>query len=182
MQVSKVPLQDAYLIDVDRRVDHRGFFARTFCQREFQNHGLATVMVQSNLSHNDKKGTLRGMHYQAPPAEEAKLILCTRGRIYDVIVDVRSTSPTFTRWFGVELSADNNRMLYVPEGFAHGFITLEDDSDVMYQVSQFYTPGQERGIRYDDPAIGIKWPRRVTVISEKDETWPEFEPATVLEQ
>ncbi len=182
MRFNETPLKGAYVIELDKHVDQRGFFARAFCRREFREHGLAGDMVQTNLSHNSVRGTLRGMHYQAPPAEEAKLIRCTRGRIYDVIVDVRPSSSTFTHWFGVELAGDNYRMLYVPEGFAHGFLTLEAESEVMYQVSQFYTPGHERGIRYDDPSIGITWPDQVNVISAKDETWPDFEAVEALKQ
>lgn len=181
MKFNETRLQGAYVIELNRHVDHRGFFARGFCQREFQDHGLAGTMVQTNLSFSNQRGTLRGMHYQAPPAQEAKLIRCTRGQIFDVIVDVRPSSSTYMQWFGVDLSADNYRMLYVPEGFAHGFLTLAAGSEVIYQVSEFYTPGHERGIRYNDPSIGIEWPERVSVISEKDEKWPDFLAAETLE-
>lgn len=176
MIFQETQLKGAYIIDLERREDARGFFARSFCQREFEAHGLAPVMVQTNVSYNKKRGTLRGMHYQAAPYEEAKLVRCTRGAIYDVIVDVRPHSDTFREWVGVELTPDTGRMLYVPEGFAHGFITLEDETEVTYQVSAFYAPGYERGLRYDDPAIGIVWPIGMQVISEKDGSWPDFSP------
>lgn len=167
-------LKDAYIIDIERREDPRGFFARTWCQQEFSAHNLTTMIAQANMSYNRQKGTLRGMHYQRPPYAETKLVRCTRGAIYDVIIDLRPDSPSYKRWIGVELTADNRRALFVPEGFAHGFQTLEDHSDVMYQVSQFYTPGAEGGIRYDDPAFGIEWPIEVAVISEKDAGWTDF--------
>jgi dTDP-4-dehydrorhamnose 3,5-epimerase len=169
-------LQGPYIIDLEKHRDHRGFFARAFCRREFAEHGLARDMVQTNVSFSATRGTLRGMHYQRPPHEEAKLIRCTRGALYDVIVDVRPESDTYGEWMGVELSADTHRMFYVPEGFAHGFLTLADDTEVVYQVSAFYAPGAEQGLRYDDPALGIEWPASVEVISEKDRSWPSFEP------
>ena len=168
-------LQGAYIIDLEKHEDQRGFFARTFCQKEFAEHGLAEDMVQSNVSYSEQRGTLRGMHYQNPPHQEAKLIRCTQGALYDVIVDVRGDSETYGQWMSVELSEDTHRMFYVPEGFAHGFMTLEDDTEVMYQVSEFYTPGAERGICYNDPALGIDWPMPVQVISEKDLSWPAFD-------
>lgn len=174
MLFTEVTLDGAYVVDLEKREDSRGFFGRTFCQREFEAHGLATQMVQTNVSYSRKQGTLRGMHYQEAPYEEVKLVRCTRGAIYDVIVDVRPNSTTFKRWFGVELTDENHRMLYVPEGFAHGFITLVDETEVNYQVSQFYAPGHERGLCYDDPSIKIQWPRDVSVISEKDQAWPAF--------
>lgn len=167
-------LEGAHIIDIEKRKDSRGFFGRAYCGREFEEHGLATQMVQTNVSYNEIKGTLRGMHYQEEPFEEAKLVRCTRGAIHDVIVDVRPTSATFKEWIGIELTQANHRMLYVPEGFAHGFITLTDGAEVVYQVSQFYSPGFERGICHDDPAIGIEWPLDVSVISDKDENWPPF--------
>ncbi len=167
-------LKDAYIIDIEPREDQRGFFARTWCQQEFSAHNLTTTIAQANMSYNRHKGTLRGMHYQRPPYAETKLVRCTRGAIYDVIIDLRPDSPSYKRWIGVELTADNRRALFVPEGFAHGFQTLADHSDVMYQVSQFYTPGAEGGIRYDDPAFGIHWPIEVAVISEKDAGWTDF--------
>jgi dTDP-4-dehydrorhamnose 3,5-epimerase len=167
-------LDGAYVIELERRGDERGFFARTYCEREFAEHGLATRMVQTNTSLSRDRGTLRGMHYQAPPHAEDKLIRCTHGSIYDVIVDIRERSPTFGSWIGVELSDNGYRMLYVPKGFAHGFITLADDVQVSYQVSGFYEPTAERGARYDDAAFGIEWPIEPTVISEKDRAWPSF--------
>jgi dTDP-4-dehydrorhamnose 3,5-epimerase len=174
VRFTQTPLRGAYLIDLEPHPDERGFFARTFCAREFEEHGLSPVVVQANMSFNRRKGTLRGMHYQLPPAAEAKLVRCTRGAIHDVIVDLRPDSPTHLQGFGVELSADNRTALYVPEVFAHGFQTLEDETEVAYQVSEFYAPGQERGIRHDDPALAIEWPLPVSVISEKDRSWPPF--------
>lgn len=167
-------LEGAYTIDLDKREDHRGFFARAWCAKEFEEYGLPPRMVQANLSYNKIKGTVRGMHYQLAPFGEAKVIRCTRGRLYDVIIDLRPGSPTYGEWFGVELSAETRTMLYVPERFAHGFQTLEDDTEALYLVSQFYTPGAERGIRYDDPAFRIAWPMDVQAISDKDRGWPNF--------
>jgi len=145
-----------------------------WCQKEFKEHHLETQFVQANLSYNKTAGTLRGMHYQTSPHEEVKLVRCVRGAIYDVIVDLRSDSPTYCRWVGVELSDRNYKMLYVPKGFAHGYVALEDDADVFYLVSEFYTPGSERGVRYNDPAFGIIWPAPISVISDKDGAWPRF--------
>jgi len=175
MLFTETKLKGAYIIDVKRLEDERGFFGRSYCQREFEALGLNTNAVQANVSYNKKKGTLRGMHMQLAPHEETKLVRCTRGAIYDVIVDLRPDSPTFKQWIGVELTADSYRMLYVPEGFAHGFITLEDNTDVTYQVTQFYTPGAERGYRWDDPAFNIQWPIEPVVISEKDRAHAPFE-------
>jgi dTDP-4-dehydrorhamnose 3,5-epimerase len=170
-------LPGAYIVELERREDHRGFFARTYCAEEFAAHGLKPVVVQANLSYNHAAGTLRGMHYQLPPAAETKLVRCTAGAVHDVIVDLRPDSPTYLRHFGVDLTAENRLALYVPEMFAHGYLTLTDGAEVVYQVGEFYTPGAERGIRYDDPALGIRWPREVAVISAKDEAWPPFRPA-----
>lgn len=167
-------LKNAYLIELQRREDERGFFARTWCQQEFEEHGLNPRLVQCNLSFNKKKGTLRGMHYQAAPYEEAKLVRCTCGAIYDVIVDLRPNSATFKHYFGVTLSAAACNMLYIPEGFAHGFLTLEDNTEVFYQMSEFYAPDYARGFRWNDPAFGIEWPAPVQVISERDATYPDF--------
>jgi dTDP-4-dehydrorhamnose 3,5-epimerase len=164
------------VIEPERLEDERGFFARTFCQREFKAHGLNSRVAQCNLSFNHRKGTLRGMHYQLEPHREVKLVRCTRGAIFDVIVDLRPESPSYCRWVGVELSEENRRMLYVPEGFAHGYQTLVDNSEVVYQVSEFYAPGSERGVRFDDPTFGIAWPCEVTVISEKDSQHPRYKP------
>ncbi|MBP5974943.1 dTDP-4-dehydrorhamnose 3,5-epimerase [Brasilonema sp. CT11] len=165
-------LKDAYIIDLEQKQDHRGFFARTFCAQEFEAHGLKPTVAQCNLSFNYKKGTLRGMHYQTLPAAETKLVRCTQGAIYDVIIDMRPESPSYLQYIGVELTAENHRALYVPEMFAHGYQTLTDSAEVGYQVGEFYTPGYERGLRYDDPFFNIQWPLEVTDISEKDKNWP----------
>lgn len=174
MQFTETKLKGAFILDLEMREDPRGFFARTFCQKEFEAHGLKPMVAQCNLSFNHKKGTMRGMHYQVPPAAETKLVRCTRGAIYDVIVDLRPDSPTYLQHVGVELTADNRRQLYVPEMFAHGYLTLTEHAEVTYQVGEFYTPGYERGIRFDDPALNIEWPVAVEVISEKDANWPAF--------
>ncbi len=174
MIFKETALRGAYIIDLEKIRDERGFFARAWCRREFEAAGLTARIVQTNVSYSAKRGTLRGMHYQAPPHAEAKLIRCTRGAIYDVIVDLRADSPTYRQWIGVELAADDHRMLFVPENFAHGFLTLSDDVEVTYQVSEFYTPGAERGIRWNDPAIGIEWPMEPTVMSRKDMSWPDY--------
>jgi dTDP-4-dehydrorhamnose 3,5-epimerase len=174
MIFTETRLPGAYVIEPQLLQDERGFFARSWCQREFESHGLTSRVVQANISYNKRKGTLRGMHYQLAPHAEAKLVRCTRGAILDVIADLRPDSETAGQWIAVELTADNRRMLYVPEGFAHGFQTLVDDTEVTYQVTEFYTPGAERGVRYDDPALGISWPLEVTVISEKDRSWPAY--------
>ncbi|NMG18597.1 dTDP-4-dehydrorhamnose 3,5-epimerase [Brasilonema bromeliae] len=165
-------LKDAYIIELEQKQDHRGFFARTFCAQEFEAHGLKPTVAQCNLSFNYKKGTLRGMHYQTLPAAETKLVRCTQGAIYDVIIDMRPESPTYLQYIGVELTAENHRALYVPEMFAHGYQTLTDSAEVAYQVGEFYTAGYERGLRYDDPFFNIQWPLEVTDISEKDKNWP----------
>ena len=167
-------LEGAYLIDIEPRRDERGFFARSWAQEEFAAHGLMAQPVQANISFNKRQGTLRGMHYQVAPYAETKLVRCTRGAIWDVIVDLRAGTATYGQSIGAELTAENHRMLYVPEGFAHGFITLADDVEVTYQVSQFYTPGAERGLRWNDPALGLEWPAPVQVISDKDAHWPDW--------
>ncbi len=174
MIFTETPLAGAFILDLEPREDSRGFFARTFCRSEFEAHGLKPDMVQCNLSYNHHAQTMRGMHYQLPPAAETKLVRCTRGAILDVIVDLRPESSTYLRHVAVELTVDNRRQLYVPELFAHGYLTLEPGSEVAYQVGEFYTPGFERGIRWDDPALGITWPLPVEVISEKDASWPAF--------
>lgn len=174
MIFTKTGLGEACIIDLEKYEDQRGFFARAWCQREFEEHGLVPRVVQTNVSYNKYKGTLRGMHYQRAPYAETKLVRCTRGAIYDVIIDLRPDSPTYKQWLGVELTAANYRMLYVPEGFAHGFQTLMDEVEVIYQVSQFYTPEAEGGLRYNDPAFGIDWPLEVQVISDKDKNWPDY--------
>jgi dTDP-4-dehydrorhamnose 3,5-epimerase len=167
-------LKDATIIDIEPFQDERGFFARAWCQREFQEQGLVANVVQANMSYNRRRGTLRGMHFQRAPYAETKLVRVVRGAIYDVIIDLRPESSSFKRWVGVELTAENRRALYVPEGFAHGFQTLADDSEVLYQVSTFYTPAAEGGLRHDDPAFAVRWPLPVSVISPKDAGWPDF--------
>ena len=167
-------LRGAFIIEIEKREDERGFFARTVCSKEFLAHGLNSDFVQSNIAFNKRAGTLRGLHYQLHPYEEIKLVRCTRGAIYDVIVDVRSDSATYKKWFGVELTSDNYRMLYVPEGFAHGYQTLADSCEVTYQVSQIFSSESERGIRWNDPTLKILWPMaQPTIISEKDSGWPD---------
>ena len=165
-------LKGAFVIEMEKFEDKRGFFARAWCQKEVEANGLVSRMVQTNISFNKKRGTLRGMHYQVAPYEQIKLVRCTRGVIYDVIIDLRPDSPTFRKWTGVELTAENYIMLYVPENVAHGFQTLEDNTEVTYQVSQFYSPESERGVRYNDPVFQVEWPLPVEVISEKDIAWP----------
>jgi len=175
MRIEPAPLDGAATIELDLRGDERGFFARMYCEREFAAAGLETRFVQANNSSNAQRGTLRGLHYQLPPDTEVKLVRCIRGALWDVIVDVRPGSPSFGRWFGAELTAQNRRMMYVPRGFAHGFITLTDDSELIYFVSDFYEPKQERGLRWNDPKIAIDWPIAPSVISDKDANWPDFE-------
>jgi len=160
---------------MEKHVDRRGYFARTYCEHEFTSHGLKSGFVQCSVSFNKIKGTLRGMHFQAEPYGEAKVIRCTRGAIYDVIIDLRLGSPTFKQHFTIVLSAENGTMLYVPEGFAHGFQTLEDNTEVFYQMSQFYTPDHARGVRWNDPAFGIEWPEDERMILERDQSYPDFE-------
>ncbi len=174
MIFTETELKGAYIIEVKKLEDERGFFGRSFCRREMEEHGLIADIVQANTSVSLKKGTLRGMHFQVEPHQEAKLIRCVRGSIYDVIIDLRPESPTFKRWFGVELSADNYKMLYAPEGFAHGFITISDNVEVCYNVTAFYSPGSERGIRWDDKTFGIKWPFKPAIISDRDRKHPDF--------
>jgi dTDP-4-dehydrorhamnose 3,5-epimerase len=168
-------LRGAYLIRPERLEDDRGFFARVWCRKEFEAHGLGATLVQCNVSFNASRGTLRGMHFQAAPHEEAKLVRCTMGAIYDVIVDLRKKSPTYLRHFGEVLSAENRIMLYVPEGFAHGFITLEDRTEVFYQMSAFYNAESASGVRWNDPSLGIRWPDEVRVISERDRNYPDLQ-------
>lgn len=174
MKFKETSLKGALIVEPERLVDDRGFFARAWDAREFQAHGLNPKVVQSSISFNEKKGTLRGMHFQAKPFEEAKLVRCTRGALYDVIIDLRSDSPTFKKWMGVELTEDNYRTLYVPEGFANGFLTLENRTEVFYQMSQYHNPASARGVRWNDPAFGIEWPAAVHVISDRDKTYPDF--------
>jgi dTDP-4-dehydrorhamnose 3,5-epimerase len=169
-------LKGAFIIELEKLEDERGFFARTFCQEQFKAHGLNPRVVQCNISFNKKRGTLRGMHYQVEPYAEAKLVRCTRGAIYDVIIDLRPDSPTFKEWVAVELTADNHRMFYIPEGFAHGFQTLEDNTEVFYQMSEFYHPECARGVRWDDPLFGIEWPIANVIVSAKDRSYLDFNP------
>ena len=172
MQFLETKLKGTYIIDPDCVEDERGFFARSFCKQEFERRGLCNEFVQCSISFNLLKGTLRGIHYQSPPQEETKLIRCTMGTIYDVIVDLRPHSKTLKEWIGVELSAHNRRMLYVPHGFAHGFMTLADSSEVFYQISPAYVPSSAKGLRWDDPALSIEWPGHPVMISERDKTFP----------
>ena len=165
-------LKGAFIVDLDKKDDDRGFFARAFCSREFEEHGLRPQVVQANMSYNHKKGAVRGMHYQVSPASEPKFIRCISGAIWDVIIDMRPDSPTYLQHIGVELSAENRRAIYVPDMFAHGNQALTDGAELLYLVGELYTAGCERGVRFDDPVIGIEWPLPVTVISEKDQSWP----------
>ena len=167
-------LKGAFVIELERLEDERGFFARTFCHQEFEDYGLNPRVVQCNISFNKKNGTLRGMHYQIAPHEEAKLVMCTRGAIYDVIIDLRRDSQTYCQWVAVELHAKNHKMLYVPECFAHGFQTLEDNTVVFYEMSEFYHAKFARGVRWDDPAFGIEWPISERIISVTDEQYRRF--------
>jgi dTDP-4-dehydrorhamnose 3,5-epimerase len=175
-------LKDAYVIEIERHADARGFFGRSWCQREFEKHGLNPRLVQCNISFNARKGTLRGMHYQAKPFEEAKLIRCTMGSLYDVIIDLRAGSPSFKQHVGVVLTPHDRNMLYVPEGFAHGFLSLEDNTEVFYQMSEFYSADHSRGFRCDDPAFGIEWPSDILVISDRDRTYPDFREKSLWDQ
>jgi dTDP-4-dehydrorhamnose 3,5-epimerase len=172
MVFTETRLAGAFIIEINPWEDERGFFARTWCQREFAAHGLKTEVRQCNISFNKEKGTLRGMHFQTKPHEEAKLVQCIRGAIYDVIIDLRPDSATFQQWLGVELSAQNRRQLYIPEGFAHGFQTLEDDTEVFYYMFEFYHPESARGVRWDDPVFGINWDKSLNVIiSPRDRSY-----------
>jgi dTDP-4-dehydrorhamnose 3,5-epimerase len=175
MRFHETRLPEVYEIHLQPNCDERGFFARTWCHKEFTDHGLNPRIVQCSVSFNAHKGTLRGIHYQAAPYPEAKLVRCTTGAIYDVVVDLRPQSPTFKDWIGVLLTAASRRMLYVPEGCGHGFLTLEDDTEVLYQMSEFYHPELTRGVRWNDPAFKIVWPAAVEVISERDRTYPNLE-------
>lgn len=175
MLFTETALKGAFIIDLEQRQDPRGFFARTFCASEWSAHGLKPTIAQCNVAFNYNSGTLRGMHYQDPPACEVKLVRCTSGAIYDVIIDMRPHSATYLDHIGVELTAQNRRALYVPEMFAHGYQTLTDSAEVVYQMSEFYAPEYQRGLRYDDPAFNIEWPLAISEISEKDTSWPLFE-------
>jgi dTDP-4-dehydrorhamnose 3,5-epimerase len=167
-------LSSIWLVEIEPHRDQRGHFARTWCRREFAAYGLETEFVQASLSFNHARGTIRGMHFQKPPLKEVKLVRCTRGAIFDVVVDLRSGSATQRLWQGFELSAGNAKALYIPDGFAHGFQTLEPDTEVAYQVSEYYVPDAASGVRFDDPAFAIEWPLPATEISPRDRTWPDF--------
>ena len=169
-------LAGAWVVDLERREDDRGFFARAWCRREFESKGLDTRLVQCSISRTERRGTLRGMHWQAEPHAEVKLVRCTRGAIWDEIIDLRPDSPTYTRHFGLELSAENGRALYIPEGFAHGFVTLAEDTDVLYQMSEFYEPAAARGARWNDPVFGIDWPVTEPILNERDASYRDFAP------
>ena len=175
MIFTETKLRGAFVIDIERREDSRGFFARIFCQHEFAALGLKPVIAQANVAYNRKKGTLRGMHFQFPPAAETKLVRCTRGAILDIIVDLRPEGPTYLQHIAVELTEENCRALFVPERFAHGYQVLRDDTETSYQVGEFYTPGSEGGLLYNDPRLGLEWPLPVSVISDKDQVWKRLE-------
>ena len=173
MRFTPLPLRDACLVELDKIEDERGWFARTWCAREFREHGLEHELVQCSASFNRARGTLRGLHYQAAPHAETKLVRCTRGAIFDVIADLRPDSPTFLEWFGVELTEGNGKMLHIPKGFAHGFQTLAPDSEIFYQMSEWWEPAAGRGVRWSDPLLGVRWPLAVTVMSDKDRAYPD---------
>lgn len=174
MKFSPGRIVGSYVIELEKRGDDRGYFARTWCEREFAELGLNTRIAQVNVGVSTRAGTLRGMHYQVAPHAEVKVVRCSRGAIYDVALDLRPDSPTFRQWHGCELSADSGRMLYIPEGCAHGYLTLTDDAEMLYFTSQFYAAGSARGVRHDDPAFGIEWPAPAQVVSQADATWPDF--------
>ncbi|HSE41939.1 MAG TPA: dTDP-4-dehydrorhamnose 3,5-epimerase [Acidobacteriota bacterium] len=174
MIFSETELKGAYLIEPERKEDNRGFFARTYCVNEFKEFGLNTNLVQCSISFNKKKGTLRGMHFQIAPYEEAKVVRCTKGEIFDVIIDLRPNSKTFKKHISAVLTEQNRKMLYVPEGFAHGFQTLTDNAEVFYQMSQLYSPDYARGVRWNDPVFGIVWPQDDRIIIERDRNYPDF--------
>jgi dTDP-4-dehydrorhamnose 3,5-epimerase len=176
MIFNETKLPGVYVIDLERSVDERGFFARAWCEREFAAHGLTARLSQINVSHNALRGTLRGMHWQRAPHEEAKAVSCLRGAIYDVALDLRADSPTYLQWFAAELTAENRRQMFIPAGCAHGFQTLTDDAEALYFMSEFYSPQHGAGVRYDDSAFAIQWPLPVTNISPADQAWPDFSP------
>jgi len=180
MIFTETKLKGAFIIDIKKVEDERGYFGRAWCKNEFEAHGLNSNTAQANVAYNKKKGTLRGMHYQNYPFTETKTVRCTAGSIYDVIIDLRPESDTYTQWFGVRLSDTNLRMLYVPEGFAHGYITLEDDTAIHYMVTEFYTPDAEAGVRFDDSAFSIEWPIAPLLISDKDQAHPAFIPKRLM--
>jgi dTDP-4-dehydrorhamnose 3,5-epimerase len=174
MIFSETNLKGAFLIEPERKEDQRGFFARTWCQQEFEDHGLNSKLVQCSVSFNNKKGTLRGMHFQVAPFDETKLVRCTKGEIFDAIIDLRSDSPTFKKHFSVLLNEENRLMLYIPPGFAHGFQTMSDNTEVFYQMSQLYSPEHARGVRWNDPVFGIQWPADERIIIDRDLNYPDF--------
>jgi len=167
------PLPGAYVLEPERIEDHRGFFARIWCKNELRARGLGCEVAQSNVGFSRRRGTLRGLHFQRPPHAEVKIVRCTRGSVFDVIVDLRPESPTYRRWFGVELSEENGKMLYVPEGCAQGYLTLADNTEIYYHTSEFYHPESASGVRYDDPEFGIAWPGEIAVMSQQDQHWPD---------
>ena len=169
------PLPGAYVIEIEKHEDERGFFARSWCAREFAANGLDHHLVQCNVSFNKRKGTLRGLHYQIPPHAEVKLVRCTKGSLFDVIVDLRKDSPTFLKWFAIELTATNHRMLYIPKLFGHGYQTLEDETEIFYQMSEFYEPAAVKGLRWNDPRVGINWPDAGKTMSQRDQAYPNLE-------
>ena len=175
MLFTETKLKGAFIVDIELHGDERGFFARSWCENEFKEHGLTPYLAQCNISYNKKRSTLRGMHYQVSPFAEEKLVRCTKGAIWDVIVDLRLESPTFKQWLSVELTEENHRSLFVPVGFAHGFQTLQDDSEVFYQMTEFFHPECARGVRWNDPAFGIVWPIGKQIISERDQGYPDFQ-------
>jgi dTDP-4-dehydrorhamnose 3,5-epimerase len=172
MRFTETKIPGSFLIDVQKLGDDRGFFARAWCQQEFEEHGLVSRVVQANLGFSPRRGTLRGLHYQLPPFEEVKVVRCTRGAVFDVIVDLRPGSPAYQQWVGTELTADNHRTFYVPAGCAHGYLTLSEDAEIFYQTSHAFVPDAARGVRYDDPVLGIEWPAAIEVVSDKDRAWP----------
>lgn len=176
MRFAETSIPGAYVLTQERHADERGFFARVWCHEELDAHGLDAGLRQVSVSHNKKRGTLRGLHVQGAPGLENKLVACTRGRLFDVILDLRPASPTHLRWFGAELSQENGVMMYIPEGVAHGYVTLADDTDVLYHISADHRPDLARGVRWNDPAFGIAWPVQPSVISDRDSSYPSFDP------
>jgi dTDP-4-dehydrorhamnose 3,5-epimerase len=176
MHFKETPLKGSFLINLEKKGDDRGFFARFFCRNEFAEHNLDGDIVQINNSLSKHKGTLRGMHYQLPPKAETKIVRCVRGRLWDVMLDLRPDSSTFGKWYAEELTSENRKMLYVPKGFAHGFITLEDDTEILYLVTEFYAPDHERTVRWNDPSFAIEWPLEPVILSDKDQNAPDFSP------
>jgi dTDP-4-dehydrorhamnose 3,5-epimerase len=174
MIFKETPLSGAFVVEPERKEDHRGFFARVWCEQELRDRGLKPTIVQSNLGFSHRKGTLRGLHFQESPHSEVKLVRCTLGAMFDVVVDLRRESPTYKRWFGIELTQENRKMIYVPEGFAQGYITLEDNTEMCYHTSQSFNPKSASGVRYNDPEFGIQWPVPISVISDQDKSWPDY--------